>query len=112
MSYIGFTIIMAEFRIQSIINRRKILFPLLIIYIDNAFGGKQHGIAAVPCRHYAVKHIYAQGYALQYVPGRSYSHQVPGLFNGQTFAAKLADLVHHWFCLTYAKSPFAFPFSI
>ena len=58
MPQISFAIIITHFTINPIINRRKIIFPFFVINIYYAFAGKQHSIAAIPGRHYTIKHIY------------------------------------------------------
>src|SRR5215217_7983415 len=101
MPHIGLAVIVTGFAIQPTIDWRKIILPFFIVDINNAFGSKKHGVAAIAGRHNAIKHIHTQAYTFQYIPGGAHTHEVAGAGDRKGFATQLTYFIHHWFRLSY-----------
>ena len=76
VAQVCFAVVIAYFAIYAIIQHKKIFLPFFIININDAIGCKEHGIAAIPCGHYTIKHIYTHGNALQNIPWGAHTHEI------------------------------------
>ena len=77
------------------VERRKIVFPLLVFEVDSAFRSENHTIPAVSGGHHAVKHIYAPRHTFYNIGGSADAHQVTRLVFGQDVVDYLYHFVHH-----------------
>ncbi len=81
-------------------------FPLLVAEVHDAFGGEEHGVAAVAGGHDAVKHVHAPFYAFEQIGRCAHSHEVAGAVLGKDVVDHFYHLVHHFGWFAHGQSAY------